>query len=69
MAAMLEPSTARDRIAGEALKMQSELFWFKVVSLILPFFFFFFIFFPIVLTLFSWMFQVILHQRKLVHSV
>jgi hypothetical protein len=39
MAAMLEPSTTRDRIAGEALKMQSELFWFKVVSLILLFFF------------------------------
>ncbi|XP_059438919.1 uncharacterized protein LOC132171573 [Corylus avellana] len=30
MAAMLEPSTTRDRIAGEALKMQSELRWFKM---------------------------------------
>jgi hypothetical protein len=35
MAAMLEPSTTRDSIAGEALKMQSELQWFKVISLIL----------------------------------
>jgi hypothetical protein len=37
MAAMLEPCTTRDRIAGEALKMQSEIQWFKVISLILYF--------------------------------
>ena len=33
MTAMLEPSTTRDRIAGEALKMQSELQWFKVINI------------------------------------
>jgi hypothetical protein len=57
MTAMLEPSTPRDRIAGEALKMQSELQWFKVISLIL--------YFSDVLTFMSWMFHVILNQRKL----
>ncbi|XP_062175686.1 ankyrin repeat-containing protein NPR4-like isoform X2 [Alnus glutinosa] len=36
MAGMLEPSTKRDRIAGEALKMQSELQWFKEVERICP---------------------------------
>lgn len=49
MVAILEPSTTRDRIAGEALKMQSELQWFKVISLSLCF--------SNVLTLISWMFQ------------
>jgi len=30
MAGMLEPSTKRDRIRGQALMLQSELQWFKV---------------------------------------
>jgi hypothetical protein len=49
MAGMLEPSPPRDRIVGEALKMQSELQWFKVISLSL--------YSSNVLTLISWMFQ------------
>jgi hypothetical protein len=57
MAAMLEPSTKRDRIAGDALKMQSEVQWFQVISLGL--------YFSNVITLISWMLQVILHQMKL----
>ena len=51
MVGMLEHSTERDRITGAALKMQSELRWFKVISLSL--------YFSNVLTLISWMFQVI----------
>jgi hypothetical protein len=38
MTGMLEPSKKRDRITGEALKMQSELQWFKVIFLSLYFF-------------------------------
>jgi hypothetical protein len=56
MTAMLEPSTTRDHIAGEALKMQSELQWFKVISLIL--------YFSDMLILRSLMFDVILNQKK-----
>ena len=61
MTAMLEPSITRDRIAGEALKMQSELQWFKVISLIL--------YFSNVLTRINWMFHVILNQMKLLTSL